>query len=195
MQTLRERFVSGFVTGERAISLRKEMPVKAPVSRLRRTLYVLAALGAATALIGACSSGDRPDGVGASSSSSGSSPQDLCGTPHEGCECLEPGAIVECGEVKNVSADGFVQCSMGTRQCLGGSWGKCFGETDVRTKSYMASGLTGTLALGSPAKCGAVGGGPADPCDPYCNAIVDDPVGLSPEGGIIVVDGGLGLVM
>lgn len=116
-----------------------------------------------------------------------------CATPNEGCECIEPGKQVECGVVKHSSADGFVACSMGHRTCIGGRWGTCIGETDVvRPRTFTAGGgPIGTRALGAGAPCGSPGGGPSNPCDPYCNAFVDDPVGLVLDGGLVVADGGL----
>jgi hypothetical protein len=118
---------------------------------------------------------------------------DVCATPNEGCECLEPGKKVECGTVKATSADGYVACSMGERQCIGGHWGACIGETDVvKPRTFVAAGgPIGTQALGNGVPCGSVGGGPGNPCDPYCNAFVDDPVGLILDGGLVVSDGGL----
>lgn len=120
---------------------------------------------------------------------------DACATPNEGCDCLEPGKKVECGTVKATSDDGYVACSMGQRQCIGGRWGACIGENDVvKPRSLVAAGgPIGTRALGTGAPCGAPGGGPANPCDPYCNAFVDDPLGLTLDGGLAVIDGGLGV--
>ena len=40
----------------------------------------------------------------------------------------------------------------------------------------LAGGGLGMRALGTGAPCGSPGGGPANACDPYCNAFVDDPV-------------------
>jgi len=163
------------------------MSKKLGASRLSAPIAFLTA----TLIVGACAS-ERP---GADNGGTDRPTADYCATPNDGCECLEPGKLVECGQVKATSADGFVACSMGHRQCVAGKWGACIGENDViRPKTFVAGGgggTLGTLALGSPAKCGAPGGGPANPCDPYCNAYVDDPVGLVLDGGLVVNDGGL----
>ncbi|MDB4944633.1 MAG: Tryptophan synthase alpha chain [Labilithrix sp.] len=163
--------------------------MKPHVSPLRRALSVLLTAGAAAALVAACAS-ERP-GATQDGNPIDVPVADRCATPHEGCDCVEPGMVVDCGEVRNTSSDGFVQCAMGHRQCLGGAWGACRGETDVEVKTFMAGGGLGIALLGGSAKCGAPGGGPADPCDPYCNAFVDDPVGLVIDGGLTVIDGGL----
>lgn len=160
-----------------------------PAARKRRALYAGVPVIAVILTIVACGA-DRPGAAADGTTPAGGG--DRCATPNEGCDCLEPGLRVECGEVTNRSSDGFVQCSMGHRQCLGGTWGVCVGETDVlKPRSFMAGGGLSPRALGTGAKCGSDGGGPSNPCDPYCNAFVDDPLGLVPEGGLLVVDGGL----
>jgi len=157
-----------------------------------RAVQVAAAAAAVLVTVAVASCGsERP----ASDPGFGDQPgAGLCATPNDGCECLEPGKLVECGQVKATSEDGYVACSMGHRQCVGGRWGACIGETDVvRPKTFTASTTTGigTRALGTGAPCGSPGGGPANPCDPYCNAFVDDPIGLVLDGGLVVSDGGL----
>jgi hypothetical protein len=163
--------------------------VKAPVSRLRRAIFVAIPVGIVIATIAACGS-DRLDAT----AGNGTNPAvpDRCATPNEGCSCLEPGLKVDCGEVVHTSSDGFVQCSVGHRQCLGGAWGRCVGETDVvKPRTFMAGGGISLRALGAGGPCGTDAGGPANPCDPYCNGFVDDPTGLILEGGLVVTDGGL----
>lgn len=168
--------------------------VPAP-ERRRRAAWVGVPLAVVLAALFVACGTDRPP----SAESEGTGPSATvtsCATPDEGCECLEPGKVVECGSVKHTSADGFVACSMGHRTCVGARWGACVGETDVvRPSTFSAGGgKLGTLALGAGAKCGADGGGPANPCDPYCNAFVDDPTGLVLDGGLVVTaDGGLSI--
>jgi hypothetical protein len=159
-----------------------------------RAAWIGIPLGLVGAVLFLACGAERPDGAGGDLTPNGFGAS--CETPNEGCECIEPGKTVECGVVKHSSTDGFVACSMGHRTCAAGRWRACIGETDVvRPRTFAAGGgPIGTLALGAGAKCGAGGGGPANPCDPYCNAFVDDPAGLVLEGGLVVTaDGGLSI--
>jgi len=155
---------------------------------LRGAAYLAAPVVVSATLVAACAT-ERPEATagGTTTPPSGSD----CSTPNEGCECYEPGKSVECGIVEH-SAGGYVACAMGRRQCVGTTWGSCIGEGDVAIRrALVASGGLATLALGTGARCGADGGGPANPCDPYCQAFVDDGIGLDAGTGFTTSDGGL----
>lgn len=121
-------------------------------------------------------------------------PATSCATPNDGCACPEPAAVVPCGEVRRTTSDGHVDCMVGHRTCVGTHWGSCIGEREV-TRSLTGDTAVGTKALGTGGLCGTDAGGPANACDPYCNGIVDDPVGLGcpSEAGVGEVDGGFGI--
>lgn len=111
---------------------------------------------------------------------------DVCKTPNVGCECDEPGEVVECGSVDHRSGD-YVWCAMGERTCQPGRvWGECVAG-HITTKSAPSPGLK-TRQLGTAMDCGTL-----NPCDPYCNVVVDTgnnlmdlPPGVcsSPTGGV-----------
>ena len=164
--------------------------MKLPVNCwIRRAVYSFLGVSAALGAVIACGT-DKPGAGGERTNL----PSAMCGTPNEGCDCPEPGAVVPCGQLEHRSSDGFVDCSMGHRTCLGTHWGACVGEGDIVTKSVGTGGGITTMSLGGSAKCGAADGGPADPCDPYCNAFVDDPIGLPCVAGSIgLVDGGFAI--
>ncbi|MDB4933821.1 MAG: Tryptophan synthase alpha chain [Labilithrix sp.] len=85
-----------------------------------------------------------------------------CDTPNAGCACSTPGQIIECGKVKDVSSD-YVSCSMGYRQCAGGHWSECTGETAVLTTPRTFGNGTGgihKLGLGSAFSCAPPSTGP-----------------------------------
>ena len=95
-----------------------------------------------------------------------------CRTPAAGCPCSEPGAIVECGEVKS-QVDEYVTCTEGVRLCSSEHvWGDCSGTEIVRTTSDSAT--VRTQGLGSASDCSDV-----NPCDPLCREIVDTASGLT----------------
>lgn len=131
----------------------------------------------ASAIVIACSSED-PDGAG---NGTGSVPV-FCGTPNEGCDCNDPGAVVDCGTVKQQSGD-HVSCSMGSRTCLAGKWGACIG-THIVAKNVTAMGSTIHAAAITQGPCPAPPSPLANVCDPYCNQIIDD--------GTLVIPGGSG---
>src|SRR5262245_46915956 len=51
-------------------------------------------------------------------------PSDPCATPNEGCECDEPGEVVDCGVMKK-KTETYVMCEEGSRTCVDGVWGAC----------------------------------------------------------------------
>ncbi|HVY25116.1 MAG TPA: PA14 domain-containing protein [Polyangiaceae bacterium] len=92
-------------------------------------------------------------------------PGKSCSTPQEGCPCSDEGQVIECGDAVRHS-EGYTACGMGERVCLDGKWGECEGA-----KIYMvpdpAPGAQ-TQGLGTSKAC------VDNPCDPYCQIIVDD---------------------
>jgi hypothetical protein len=126
----------------------------------------------------ALSCGDKPRASGLTSSTDGSevpsqpkpplSPTD-CRTPQQGCACAKEAEVVDCGSVIRRSGS-YHDCSMGTRVCLDGKWGACEGD-----KIAMIGGDepgAETQGLGNSGPC--VG----NPCDPFCQAVIDDGAGL-----------------
>ena len=107
---------------------------------------------------------------------------DPCETPNKGCACETPDEVVDCGQVERRSGD-YVSCSMGKRTCDGNTWGDCIGDR-VATLTVPAKGQQ-TQGLGTSQAC------IDNPCDPYCQRIVDDAVGLNLDGGPFTNDGGL----
>ena len=160
-------------------------------TRLLRTLCVVLPF-AVVGVVASC--GTQRDNTNADPGLGQGTPvPEFCSTPNEGCDCDEPTKVVDCGTVRHSSGD-YVACSMGKRTCLAGRWGTCVGDYDVTVRRYAAGGGPaglGTLALGNGAPCGTPEGGPANLCDPYCNAFVDNPVGLILDGGLVVSDGGI----
>jgi hypothetical protein len=109
-------------------------------------------------------------------------PSLTCDTPQTGCPCDTQGDLVDCGSVKRRSAD-YVSCSMGQRVCEDGAWSACEGDKI----SEMTTG-TQPQALGSSAAC------VNNPCDPYCQIVVDDARNLAlSDPGLTAQDGGLAL--
>ncbi|MBX3187093.1 MAG: carboxypeptidase regulatory-like domain-containing protein [Labilithrix sp.] len=154
--------------------------------RLAYTTITLATL--ALPLASSCGTSEKP---GSANGNGANNVPAYCGTPNDGCDCIEPGKVVDCGQVKHQGPDGYVACTMGKRTCIGGKWGACVGEHDVSVKTFAAGGgPIGTRALGTGAPC-PLTGPLANPCDPYCNHFVDDPLGLVLDGGLAVIDGGL----
>ena len=110
---------------------------------------------------------------------------DPCATPNKGCACDTPDEVVDCGQVERRSGD-YVSCSIGKRTCSAdNTWGDCVGDS-VATMSVPAAGQR-TQGLGTTQAC------IDNPCDPYCQRVVDDPSGLPLDGGPFINDGGLGL--
>lgn len=119
-----------------------------------------------------------------------------CSVPAEGCPC-DDGAQTSCSH-KVSGDDHFVWCEQGTRTCTGGAWGAC--ETGGVITAHALStradtesaGSLHTMALGTSRTCTAGDGGTTiDPCDPYCNTYVDNPVGLDAGPGFSMRDGGI----
>jgi hypothetical protein len=75
-------------------------------------------------------------------------------------------------------------CSMGKTTCDGTTWGACVGD-QVTTHAFSGGGLH-LSNLGTSTSCGS-----SNPCDPYCQVVVDNPNGLDAGGGLIGTDGGL----
>jgi hypothetical protein len=109
-----------------------------------------------------------------------------CATPQEGCACDTELEVIDCGSVVRRSGD-YTACSMGTRVCQDGRWGGCEGD---KIAMVDASGPAAeSQALGRSRAC------VENPCDPYCQAVVDDSNGLdvSTSPGLEVTPTGLTL--
>ncbi len=161
-------------------------------SWLRRAIYVAVPITSAFGLLMACSTDKPQASPGAALTPP---PGSSCATPNEGCDCPEPAVVVPCGEVTRTTSDGHVDCMMGHRTCIATRWGACVGEREITRSLNGGETSVGTKALGDGGLCGTDAGGPANACDPYCNGIVDDPVGLGcpSEAGVGEVDGGFGI--
>jgi hypothetical protein len=147
---------------------------------------VAAGLGAGLLLIAASCGTSDPKAAG-DGTNNVTPPPAACATPNEGCPCDQPPTPIDCGSVHTKSAD-YVLCSKGKRSCVGGTWGACVSESIV-TQHLPTADLHG-LTLGLPGVC-PLTGPQSNPCDPYCNQYVDDPVGLVLDGGLVVTDGGI----
>jgi len=101
---------------------------------------------------------------------------DACATPREGCACDEEAKVVDCGVVQE-KTNSYVLCQHGSRACVDGAWSSCElnGETAM-VPSPDAPDQKHTLGLGTTASCAA-----ENACDPFCQAIADDAVGLTPN--------------
>ncbi|MET0789937.1 MAG: PA14 domain-containing protein [Polyangiaceae bacterium] len=109
---------------------------------------------------------------------------DPCATPNKGCACETPDEVVNCGQVERRSGD-YVSCSMGQRTCgADNTWGACIGDT-VATMSVPSGGQR-TQGLGTMSQACI-----DNPCDPYCQRLVDDSAGLPLDGGPFSTDAGL----
>jgi fibro-slime domain-containing protein len=123
---------------------------------------------------------------GTNSSGSPSMDTSACDHPRPGCECTEAGAQADCGYVKS-TVGSTVTCSLGKVTCDGTRWGECAG--DLQSTSF-AIGSLHPAGLGSPGPCAN------NPCDPYCNQIVDTPAELDAgmaDSGLTSDDSGLRL--
>lgn len=116
--------------------------------------------------------GNKPSHSGLAGGGSTSAPPDhelpsinVCGTPQEGCACETEDQVIDCGSVARHS-HGYTACSMGTRVCQGGKWGACEGDKIA----MLPDAVPGVQAegLGSSKAC------IDNPCDPYCQVVVDD---------------------
>ncbi|MEI9940759.1 MAG: PA14 domain-containing protein [Pseudomonadota bacterium] len=137
------------------------------------------------ALGNACSHGGHDGAPFAGVADAGDKPVpvvDPCETPNKGCACENADEVVDCGQVERRSGD-YVSCTIGKRTCEGNTWGDCIGDR-VATLSAPAGGQQ-AQGLGNPAAC------TDNPCDPYCQRVVDDAVGLNLDGGPFINDGGL----
>jgi len=139
------------------------------------------------ALVNACSHGGHDTAPYAGNGDAGDKPVpmvDPCETPNKGCACETADEVVDCGQVERRSGD-YVSCTMGKRTCDGKSntWGDCIGDR-IATMNVSAQGPQ-TQALGTSKAC------IDNPCDPYCQRIVDDAGGLPLDGKPFINDGGL----
>ncbi|MEI9953125.1 MAG: PA14 domain-containing protein [Pseudomonadota bacterium] len=135
----------------------------------------------------ACSHGGHDSAPFVGAADAGDTPLpmvDPCATPNKGCACENADEVVDCGQVERRSGD-YVSCTMGKRTCDGDTWGDCIGDR-IATLSVPARGQQ-TQGLGSAMAC------TDNPCDPYCQRLVDTSVGLDLDGGPFVDDGGLTL--
>ncbi|MEO7033585.1 MAG: PA14 domain-containing protein [Polyangiaceae bacterium] len=138
-------------------------------------------------LSSACSTGGHESAPYADAAGAANRPTpntDPCATPNKGCSCDTNDDVVDCGQVERRSGD-YVTCSMGKRTCTGGTWGECIGDR-VATLSSPSNGQK-TQGLGTSSAC------TDNPCDPYCQRIVDDSNNLTVDAGVFSVDGGLSL--
>ena len=113
-------------------------------------------------------------------------PDTKCATPQEGCPCELDEEVVSCGDVTR-HADGYTTCSMGKRTCSGGEWGPCEGERTVKLPDEGPGQKA--QGLGSSEAC------VDNPCDPFCQVVVDDSSNLVVDDGLVVTDEGLTLPM
>ena len=108
---------------------------------------------------------------------------DPCETPNTGCACESTDEVIDCGQVERISGD-YVSCTVGKRTCQGNNtWGECVGDR-IATLSVPAGGKR-LQGLGTSKAC------IDNPCDPYCQRMVDDAAGLNLDGGPFINDGGL----
>ena len=109
-----------------------------------------------------------------------------CTTPKADCPCDTEAEVIACGSVARHS-EGYTACSMGHRTCQDGKWGACEGDK-IAMLADPAPGAQ-TQGLGSSAAC------VDNPCDPYCQVVVDDSTNLdvSTNPGL-TVNNGLSLV-
>jgi hypothetical protein len=156
-----------------------------PKSKGLRWLAFATFLACCTSLLFAACSSQEPGGT--SSGTGGLPPTtNLCDHPNPGCGCDAVGATADCGRVEE-TVGSYVMCSMGKTTCDGTHWGTCQGDSVViKSKSFTSGGGLHVNALGSPGACGA-----ANPCDPYCNQVVDDPCGGLDASGLNSADCGL----
>jgi PA14 domain len=109
-----------------------------------------------------------------------------CNTPQEGCPCDTEAEVVDCGSVVRHSGD-YTACSMGQRTCAEGKWGACEGDK-IAMIPDSTPGVQ-TEGLGTSKAC------IDNPCDPYCQVIVDDSKNLdvTTNPGLTSGNGGLTL--
>ncbi|HEX2873731.1 MAG TPA: PA14 domain-containing protein, partial [Polyangiaceae bacterium] len=143
---------------------------------------------AATLLVG-CGQKSNPAGLaGSAGSDTGHQvPTNTvsCNTPQEGCPCDTEAEVIDCGSVARHS-EGYTACSMGQRICQDGKWGACEGDKIAMLPDAIPG--VQTQGLGTTKAC------VDNPCDPYCQVVVDDSAGLDVSANPgLVVDNGLKL--
>ena len=153
----------------------------------RNALSLIVTLLGAGALV-ACAENERGPWVPVADTTFTPVDFDPCARPNTGCACSAEGEVAECGSVVT-RHDDYVTCSMGTRTCSDGVWGECLGARRTQETSGAAGGSLRVQALGTSAACPA----DFDDCDPYCNQVVDTPVGFAPGDGFATEDDGLTL--
>lgn len=105
-----------------------------------------------------------------------------CRTPQEGCACDNEGEVVECGDAVRHS-EGYTACSMGERVCEEGKWGTCIGAKIAMLPDQVPGAQA--QGLGTSKAC------VDNPCDPYCQVVVDDSKNLdvSANPGLTINNG------
>ncbi|HVY30025.1 MAG TPA: PA14 domain-containing protein [Polyangiaceae bacterium] len=132
-----------------------------------------------------CGNDAQPGGVADGPSQRHYDPRDICATPNAGCECDDPGRVVDCGSVSRRSG-GRVWCSVGHRTCGPETWGDCEVE-GLKVVDEPDPGAA-PQALGMSKKC------IENPCDPYCQEVVDTGMDLDLPPGLQQANGGITLV-
>jgi hypothetical protein len=108
-----------------------------------------------------------------------------CTTPQEGCPCDTDAEVVDCGSVARHS-EGYTACSMGQRICQDGKWGACEGDKIAMLPDAQPG--VQPEGLGTTKAC------VDNPCDPYCQVVVDDSTNLDVSANPgLTVDNGLKL--
>jgi hypothetical protein len=148
---------------------------------LVRPLWVLPVLLAPFAV--ACGQKANPSGLASAGTDSGHQPDTTsCITPQEGCPCDADAEVIDCGSVVRHS-EGYTACSIGQRVCENGVWGACEGDKIA----MLPDAVPGVQAegLGTTKAC------VDNPCDPYCQVVVDDSNDLDITGhpGLTLDDG------
>ncbi len=136
-------------------------------------------------LSAACSHGGHQSAPFAGSAGSGDQAiptADPCETPNKGCSCDTPDEVVDCGQVARRSGD-YVSCTIGKRTCQSGTWGECVGDRIATLGAPSRDERT--QGLGMSQAC------TDNPCDPYCQRVVDDSNGLAVDAGVFAIDAGL----
>jgi hypothetical protein len=141
--------------------------------RYAPTLRIL--LGVLPLLVLGCSKNTPSSGAGTGGTTVREVPNpDACSTPQEGCTCDDENEVVECGIPRK--SEGYTSCTMGERVCSGGVWGPCEGETVVKLPDPEPGQQA--QALGVSKAC------LDNPCDPYCQVVVDDSSSLMVGSGL-----------
>lgn len=137
-------------------------------------------------LLGVGCGNQQPGGVADRPNQGHIDPRDICATPNAGCECHDPGRVVECGSVQR-QAQGQVWCSVGHRTCGTETWGDCQIE-GLKVLDAPKQGAK-EQALGMTQAC------VDNPCDPFCQQVVDNGTDLDLPPGLQQTNtGGITLV-